>query len=295
MIRRLHSILILLALFPAWSGAQTIIDTMYFDGDWEQCNEPEASYYRIISVSDTGDFLFRVTDYYLSGQVQMTGTYRSIEPDYKTGEFIYYYKDGQTQARSEYKNNALDGPSEEWYKDGTRKSSLYFIDGKLDGNIRTWNEKGIPELNAQYNMGKIHGYFISYYPDGAMTRKDLYENDKLVEGKCFDHSGNKIEYFPYKIDPSFTGGTKALYKYIRKEMKYPRKAYKKGIEGIVLVGFTVNEQGQCIDPGIIIGDREDFNEEALRLVSTFPRWIPGKIDDRPSPIKVQLPIEFHLK
>ena len=295
MIKKFYLMLMILALFRAGARAQMIIDTMYFDNDWEQCAEPEASYYRIISASDSGAFLLHVADFYLSGQVQMNGSYRSIRPDNKIGVFTYYYENGQVQAREEYDNNTLDGPYEEWYKDGTRKSSQILVDGKLNGNARTWNEEGIAELDVQYNMGKLHGYFISYYSDGTMARKDLYDNDVLVEGKCFDHSGNKIDYFPYIIEPSYSGGVKALQKFIKKELKYPSRAYKNGIEGVVEISFTVDEQGRCINPTIISGERKDFNEEAIRLVSSFPRWIPGKIDDQNAPIEVRIPIEFTVK
>ncbi len=83
---------------PSPGKGQIILDTMYFDQNWEQSTEQDANYYRIISTDTTfRSFRFSVKDYYLSGQVQMTGTYKSIRPDNKDGQFIYYFDNGQQQ------------------------------------------------------------------------------------------------------------------------------------------------------------------------------------------------------
>ena len=275
--------------------AQGVRDTMYFDRDWEQTTRPNASYYRIISFADTGDFLFIVRDYYLSGQIQMSGTYRSIRPDYKTGVFTYYYKNGFKQAECEYDHNELDGPYREWYENGILKSDHFYLDGELNGSYKSWNDDGTPSLEIQYKDGKKHGYFISYHSNGEPARKDLYEDDEFIEGKCFNEAGEPTDYYPYIVMPAFPGGIEALRKFIEDEIDYPAKAYRSRSEGVVFVRFTVDEFGDIINPSIIRGDREDFNEEALRIISSSPRWIPGKIDDKPSPIEVSLPIEFQIK
>lgn len=268
---------------------------MYFDHNWEQTSSSEASYYRIISFSETGDFLLRVEDYYLSGQIQMSGTYRSIRPDYKTGVFTYYYENGYKQAECAYDNNELDGQYREWYENGRLKSDHYFRDGELNGSYKAWNEDGTPNLDIQYKAGNKHGYFISYHSNGTPARKDLYEEDEFIEGKCFNESGETVDYYLYIVMPAFRGGIEALRGFIEKKIEYPEKAYRTGREGVVFVRFTVNEKGEITNPSIIRGDREDFNQEALRIIASFPPWIPGRIDDKPSPIEVSLPIEFRIK
>jgi len=275
--------------------AQGVTDTMYFDQNWEQTTSSDASYYRIISFSETGDFLLNVEDYYLSGQIQMSGTYRSIRPDYKTGVFSYYYENGFKQAECNYSNNELEGRYWEWYENGNMKSDHYLKDGELNGSYKAWNEDGTAKLDIQYKEGKKHGYFISYHLDGSPARKELYEDDEFIEGKCFNESGETVDYYPYIIMPAFRGGIEALREFIETEIDYPEKAYRNGHEGVVFVRFTVDEAGEIINPTIIRGDREDFNEEALRIITSSPTWIPGRIDDKPSQIEVSLPIEFQIK
>jgi len=175
-------IFIILFVFPAAGKAQIILDTMYFDNDWEQSSEQDANYYRIISTDTTsGRFRFLVKDYYLSGQVQMTGTYNSIRPDNKDGQFFYFFDNGQQQRECYYRENTLNGTFREWYRSGKPKNEQEYKNGLLHGPYKTWREDGSLKQEARYIKGEKSGNFKTYYENGQLTRNDLYEDDKLVE------------------------------------------------------------------------------------------------------------------
>jgi len=265
---------------------------MYFDNSWEQCAKEKAKYYRIIRMDLDGDFMFHVTDYYLSGQAQMTGTYKSIRPDDREGIFTWYYPDGNKQQECEYKDNQLNGAFQEWYEDGQVKTKESFSEGLIDGPLKTWRKDGKLELDAQYSKGEKHGYFLSYYKNGQLARKELYDNGKFIEGQCYTQDGKSTDFFPYIVLPAFKGGPPALKKFIQNEMKYPKKAEKEGREATILLIFTVDENGHILNPRVIGGDAPYFNEEALRIVNSFPDWIPGKIDGIPAPLEVTVQIDF---
>lgn len=275
--------------------SQVLTDTMYFNISWEQSTRKEARYYRIINMNMSGDFMFHVTDYYLSGQVQMTGTYRSIRPDDREGTFTWFYPDGQKQQECQYKNNQMHGLFQEWFENGQNKTRQNFTNDLPDGPMKSWREDGTPHLDVQYSNGERHGFFISYYENGQIARKDLYDRDQFVEGQCFTPDGQSTEYFPYIVMPSFVGGIPELQKFIKKELNYPKMAEKEGREATILVLFTINENGQIKNPRIIHGDAEDFNEEALRIVNSFPDWIPGKMDGTPAPLQATVQIDFTLE
>jgi protein TonB len=269
---------------------------MYFDQDWEQSTEQEANYYRVVYTDTTsGSFRFLVKDYYLSGQVQMTGTYKSIRPDNKDGQFIYYYDNGQPQRDCHYRENTLNGKFREWYRSGQQKNLQEYKNGLLHGPYKSWREDGSLKQEARYARGEKSGYFRTYYENGQLTRNDLYEAGKLVEGFCYTPDGKPTEYFPYIVMPQFIGGRTGLRKFIERELKYPPEAKKSEDEGYVIIVFTVDEEGDVEDPQVLKGDREYFNEEALRVVNRFPKWIPGKVDGVPSPVNVTVPIEFRLR
>lgn len=94
--------------------------------------------------------------------------------------------------------------------------------------------------------------------------------------------------------PMFPGGEKALVTYLKENLKYPTVPAEKGIQGRVIVLFKVEADGSLTD--VRIGGSVDpsIDREALRLVKAMPKWIPGKQDGKPVPVKFQLPITFSL-
>ena len=82
MFHRLLCIWMLAVSLPAYPQ---VLDTVYFDKNWEQTGLENAYYYRIVSIDSSGDFRLYVEDYYPGGQIQMTGTYKSIQPMTRTG------------------------------------------------------------------------------------------------------------------------------------------------------------------------------------------------------------------
>ena len=291
LIRLIFTALLMIPLL----GISQVVDTMYFDRNWEQSARPDAYYYRIISIDTSGDFRFHVADYYPDKQVQMTGTYKSIRPDNKDGHFTYWYEDGEKQMECHYSDNILHGVFREWYANGQPESHQEYSNGLLEGEYISWRDDGSLKLKARYHNGVKHGNFQSYYPGGQITRNDYYENGQMIEGKCYSSLGEPVEYFPYVLMPRFREGRRGLLEFVEKELKYPQEARKKGIEGAVIILFTVDEEGFVRNPRVVNGDRDYFNKEALRVVGQFPHWIPGEVDGIPSPIQVSVPIEFRLR
>ncbi|CAF0728577.1 unnamed protein product [Rotaria sordida] len=80
--------------------------------------------------------------------------------------------------------------------------------------------------------------------------------------------------------PNFPGGDDALLRYLGINIKYPDKAKDAGIQGTVYASFIVNSDGSITDAAILRGVNgpggKECNDEALRVVKSMPKWIPGK-------------------
>ena len=94
--------------------------------------------------------------------------------------------------------------------------------------------------------------------------------------------------------PQFAGGNEAYRKYMTKNLKYPAKDRKENIQGIVMIGFIVEKDGTLTDITVERGLTIDMDKEALRLVSNFPKCIPGTVSGRPVRAKVIIPVRFEL-
>lgn len=63
--------------------------------------------------------------------------------------------------------------------------------------------------------------------------------------------------------------------YIKKNLKYPAKAYMDGIKGTVVVSFVVEKTGELSNVQVIRNAESSLDREAVRLVKYMPRWIPA--------------------
>ena len=95
--------------------------------------------------------------------------------------------------------------------------------------------------------------------------------------------------------PVFPGGDQALMQYVIKEVKYPDDAKKAGIQGKVLVVFVVSKEGKVINPKIVRSVSPSIDKEALRVVSSLPKWVPGKQKGKNVDVSYTIPINFALK
>lgn len=106
-----------------------------------------------------------------------------------------------------------------------------------------------------------------------------------------------IEVYDYDFvdeQPHFPGGDCEMFKFIRKNRRYPAKAYQDGIQGRVLCSFIVNPDGKISHIKVIRGVENTLNSEAMRIISEMPHWIAGKVADQTVPVYCILPIPFRL-
>jgi len=99
---------------------------------------------------------------------------------------------------------------------------------------------------------------------------------------------------PTYVAPQYPGGDSAFKQYFDGTMVYPKKARKKGLQGVVKVKFRVSKEGEILTPKIYQSQGTALDNEALRIVKYMPKWIPAYNDGEPLLDDVTLPIEFVL-
>ncbi len=86
--------------------------------------------------------------------------------------------------------------------------------------------------------------------------------------------------------------------YIYSHLKYPQKARKKGIEGIVIARFVVSKKGKVRNIKIVKDIGADCGDEVKRVIenmNNMPQpWIPGKRDNENVNVYYTLPVMFKL-
>ncbi len=75
-----------------------------------------------------------------------------------------------------------------------------------------------------------------------------------------------------------------------REVKYPESARNAGIEGQVVVQFTVDEEGNARNAVILEGIGGGCDEEAIRVITEHARFKPGISGEVAVPVKMSMPI-----
>lgn len=95
--------------------------------------------------------------------------------------------------------------------------------------------------------------------------------------------------------PEFPGGNGELMKYLGNNVKYPIIAQENGIQGRVVVQFTVRKDGSIDDVVVVRSADPSLDKEAIRLISAMPKWSPGRQRGKAVHCKFTVPVVFKLQ
>ncbi|NDV94156.1 energy transducer TonB [Dysgonomonas sp. 521] len=101
----------------------------------------------------------------------------------------------------------------------------------------------------------------------------------------------KEPYMVVEVMPEFDGGTEAMMKYIRENLKYPQTT---DAQGRVVLRFTVTKTGDIEDIRVLRSLATEFDNEAIRVIQSMPKWIPGKQNGVNVDVYYTLPVSFRL-
>ena len=94
--------------------------------------------------------------------------------------------------------------------------------------------------------------------------------------------------------PEFPGGMKAFQQYLNKNLEYPSKALKAKIEGVVVVQFVVEKNGEITDPRIARRLETSLDTAALKVIKNMPNWIPASDYGTKVRCKYSVPVAFKI-
>jgi protein TonB len=119
----------------------------------------------------------------------------------------------------------------------------------------------------------------------------------------------EIKYVPVAVEPEEqtifevveqmpefpNGGMAGLMQYLSKNIKYPTIAQENGTQGRVTVQFVVNRDGSIVDAKVLRGVDPYLDKEAIRVISSMPKWKPGMQRGKAVRVKYTVPVMFRLQ
>jgi antitoxin component YwqK of YwqJK toxin-antitoxin module len=291
----MKSILLGLFLLPLSMLAQNVNEPKaYLDSLWNEATEANHKYYRIIESYDSTTELYNIKDFYKSGVLQMEGHSKTKDDYTKEGEVAFYYENGNKKSKTNYIKSRLIGRDEQWYENGLKKSEGQYFESqtgfltnyKMDqywtneGKQIVTDGAGLFEIkndkfsdSGTIKNGLKEGEWTGTYNTNC-TYTENYKEREIVSGISKDADGNKYTYTLLETKPEPIKGINDFYKHIGRNFRIP-KEYKSQ-NGKIYTTFIVDKNGEIVEPKTIKSLNETLDQEAIRVISSYEKWIPAK-------------------
>lgn len=113
--------------------------------------------------------------------------------------------------------------------------------------------------------------------------------------KALAEAAGAIPFVSVEEKPTFNGGdANDFSKWVNQNIQYPTVAQEKGVEGRVVLGFVVDENGQVKDVKVLKGVDPALDADAVRVVSASPKWAAGKQNGQAAKVSYTFPVVFKL-
>lgn len=152
----------------------------------------------------------------------------------------------------------------------------------------------VPFFELVDDNANIEDEFVGF--DSEPTDDNILDVKDFVFASTGDKYDKTDEPFLFVEEmPEFPGGEKALLNYLTINVKYPVVAQENGIQGIVYVSFVIDENGHINNVGLLRGVDKLLDNEAIRVISSMPKWKPGKQHGKAVKVRFTVPIAFKLQ
>jgi protein TonB len=135
-------------------------------------------------------------------------------------------------------------------------------------------------------------------PGTETVEGNINGTDVIVETNETPETNNEVTekiYIWAEEMPKFPGGDSELIKFFSQNLVYPEIAKRAEVEGKVILSFIVDKNGNIIDVEVAKSIGAGCDEEAMRVLSIMPRWIPGKQNGNPVLTRINIPVVFKLR
>ena len=129
----------------------------------------------------------------------------------------------------------------------------------------------------------------------VLTESDTKKDVKVVASAPQTVVSDDQTFSVVEQMPEYPGGMRAGLEFMARNLRYPTKAREAGKQGRVIVQFVVRKDGSLSDFKVLRPVDPWLDAEAIRVISTMPKWKPGMQDGKPVSVKFTLPVTFMLE
>ena len=148
---------------------------------------------------------------------------------------------------------------------------------------------------AEFNINSVAVAKVAVLVSFVAMTFSAFAFNPIALCQVNDTTGKAEVFVDYEQQPMFPGGETALLKFLQENVKYPPKAVKDSIQGRVVVQFLIDPAGYVGEVKVVRSVSEELDAEAVRVVKTLPRFVPGRIFGKAVSAWYTLPVTFKLQ
>lgn len=169
---------------------------------------------------------------------------------------------------------------------------------EIHNNVIILDGPGIP-LDIIADMAWVAGQNRKWGEEDSLNMVVATKRGDLQKGKVsiIEDTIKEEVFFIVEDMPLFNGGHPAVEfrKFIAMNLRYPDKAAENNVRGRVIVQFAIDKNGKLVEPEVVAGVNPALDQEAIRVVTSSPLWIPGRQRGEAVKVLFTFPINFILK
>lgn len=177
----------------------------------------------------------------------------------------------------------------------------HFFQSPLKQRLMMLTRNASPTLRA-WKYGLFLPVFVFLFLLACQKTAQEPADNKIADQEAPSQPATSTDIYDlFDLDqtPQFPGGHEALMKFLSDNIKYPETALRDSAQGTVVALFVIDENGQVSDvvkpEAANPAGRQDFIDEAIRVMNMMPDWTPGLKDGKPVKVQFTLPINFKLR
>ncbi|WP_366186849.1 energy transducer TonB [Flavobacterium ovatum] len=228
------------------------------------------------------------SDYNKTGKLVREITFKTIKhKDYSTtSKVTEYYDNGDKKLEGE-----------------TNSTGPRIKISKIEQFWNTENIQTITNGNGDFLIDNdsisIQGKFVNGLKDGfwhendskkSISHTEKFKKGTLISGIFTDNKGNESKYANMEEKPTPKKGIEDFYSYISNNFIITNRAKLRAKTGKIYATFVIDKEGQVIKIKILRGLGEGLDEELIKVLSSYERWIPGKRRGQPVNVLYSIPI-----
>jgi uncharacterized protein len=256
------------------------------------------------------------SEYDSTGHLLLRGEYHF---ETKNNTWTTYYPDGKVKSQTPYSGGQIKGTYKKWYANGKPLIEMECEGNQVMSQPKIWDAKGKPlkpgtkayeELLESSKPGEVYNDPRRYRGNRtelepppvsdevwpATQEGDYGDYEVITPTVEVEQREEEVLYFAEQM-PEFPATFGTVQKFFQDSLRYPVVEKEAGKQGTVYVNFIVERDGSITNVKVAKGvpGAPGLDKEAVRLVSSMPKWTPAKMNGRTVRCSTTIPVKFVLQ